>query len=138
MTSGHRLSPHTADCVIEAWGPDRAACMAEALVALVEEFACVHEAPTVEVLPVSVEPGPPDDQLVSLLEEVIYTLDVFALLPVRAHLGETEDGGIAGDMEVVPVEHATLIGPVPKAVSYHELSVVKEERGWRCRALIDV
>ena len=74
----------------------------------------------------------------SLFEEVIYALDVFSVVPVRFHLAETEDGGIAGDMEVVPADQVGLVGPVPKAVSYHELSMASDEGGWRCRVLVDV
>jgi protein archease len=39
LRSGHRLVPHTADCIIETWGPDRAACLTEALLGLLEGFA---------------------------------------------------------------------------------------------------
>ena len=57
---------------------------------------------------------------------------------MRFHLAETEGGGIAGDMEVVPADKVEVVGPVPKAVSYHELSMAPVEGGWRCRVLIDV
>jgi SHS2 domain-containing protein len=33
---GHRSLPHTADVIIDAWGPDQAACYEEAVAALVE------------------------------------------------------------------------------------------------------
>jgi len=57
---------------------------------------------------------------------------------VRFHLSETQVGGIAGDMQVVPADRTAAVGPVPKGVSYHELSMVEAEGGWRCRALVDV
>jgi SHS2 domain-containing protein len=136
--AGHRLAPHTADCIIEAWGPDRASCLTEALCALVEEFAEVPDAAAVRVLPLAAGPGGAEDALVSLLEDVIYTLDVFSVVPVRFHLAETEGDGFAGDMEVVPVDQAVAVGPVPKAVSYHGLSMAPHEGGWRCHVLIDV
>jgi len=136
--AGHRLVPHTSDCVIEAWGPDRAVCLTEALAALVEGFADVGDACSAHVVPLGAGPGAAADELVSLLEDVIYTLDVFSVVPVRFHLAETEDGGITGEMEVVPLEETVTIGPAPKAVSYHELSMVHGEGGWRCRVLVDV
>jgi hypothetical protein len=52
--------------------------------------------------------------LISLFEDAIYALDVFSVVPVRFHLAETEDGGITGDMEVVPAEEVEVIGPVPR------------------------
>lgn len=137
--NGHRLLPHTADCIIEAWGPDRPSCMAEALAALVDSFAEVpDDARTGRVVPLSAPPGGAEDVLVGLLEDVIFALDVFSVVPVRFHLEETEDGGVAGDMEVVPVALVHRAGPVPKAVSYHGLSIEPDGDGWRCHVLVDV
>ncbi len=136
--AGHRLVPHTADCIIEAWGPDRASCLAEALCALVDEFAEVPDPAAPQVLPLGTGPGTDESALVSLLEDVIYALDVFAVVPVRFHLTETEGGGVAGHMEVVPVDQVVVTGPVPKAVSFHELSMETHEGMWRCRVLVDV
>ena len=124
--------------MIEAWGPDRASCLTEALYALVEEFAEIPDAAASRLLPLATELQGAEDALVSLLEDVICALDVLSVVPVRFHLTETESGGIAGDMEVVSVDQAVLVGPVPKAVSYHGLEMFPDEGGWRCRALIDV
>lgn len=136
--AGHRLVSHTADCIIEGWGPDLASCVTQALIALVEEFAVVTDSPSPTVLPVAVSPTGPEDELVALLEEVIYTVDVLSMVPVRFHLAATQDGGLAGDMEVVPLEGVVATGPAPKGVSYHDLSVREGDRGWRCHVLIDV
>jgi len=136
--AGHRLVPHTADCIIEAWGPDRVSCLTEALCALLEGFAEVPDAAAPAVFPLAAEPGGAEDMLVSLFEEVIYALDVFSLVPVRFHLTETEDGGVAGDMEVVSVDQVVVVGPAPKAVSYHGLSMESHGGGWRCHVLVDV
>ncbi len=136
--AGHRLLAHTADSIIEAWGPDRVSCLVQALLGLVESFAEVPDVPATRLVPFAVAPEGPEDSLISLLEDVIYVLDVFSVVPVRFHLAETEGGGIAGDMEVVPADEVEVVGPVPKAVSYHELSMAPVEGGWRCRVLIDV
>lgn len=136
--AGHRLAPHMADCIIEAWGPDRASCLTEALYALVEEFAEVPDPSSTRVLALGTGPSGAEDALVSLLEDVIYALEVFSVVPVRFHLAESEEGGVAGDMEVVPIGQAVLVGPVPKAVSYHDLSMAGDDAGWRCHVLVDV
>jgi SHS2 domain-containing protein len=104
----------------------------------VEEFAHVPDVAVSRLLPLAAESSGPEDALASLFEDVIYALDVFSVVPGRFHLEETDGGGITGDMEVVPVNQAMLVGPLPKAVSYHELSMVPYERGWRCRVLVDV
>lgn len=136
-TEGHRLAPHTADCVIEAWGPDRASCLVQALTALVEEFAEVPDPAAVTVLPLAAS-GDGTAVLVSLLEDVIFALDVFSAVPARFHLTETEDGGVAGDMEVVPLDRAVVVGPEPKGVSYHGASLTSDSGGWSCHVLVDV
>jgi SHS2 domain-containing protein len=135
---GHRQVAHTADRVVEAWGRDRATCIAEALSGLVESFADVSDTAAARPLPLAAPPGGAEEALVSMFEDVIYTVDVFGVVPVRFHLSETEDGGIAGDMEVVPSAQVEVVGPVPKAVSYHDLSVAPFEGGWRCHVLVDV
>lgn len=136
--SGHRLLPHTADRIIEAWGLNRSSCLVEALSGLIESFAEVPDAPTTRLVPLAAPAGRPEDALVSLMEEVIYVMEIFAVVPVRFHLAETEGGGAAGDMEVVAASEARFVGAVPKAVSYHKLSMVPFEGGWRCRVLVDV
>ncbi len=136
--SGHRLVPHTADCVIEAWAPNPVGCIGEALQALVEEFAEVQEEPSSRTLPLTATEGVGEDALVQLLEEVIYAVDVFSVVPIRFHLADTEDGGVAGDMEVIPASRAEIVGPLPKGVSYHNLSMNCGDGTWRCHVLIDV
>lgn len=136
--SGHRLAPHTADCIIEAWGPDRVSCLVEAMKALVDVFAVEPDEAVSRPIPVSVEPTSDRDLLVSLLEEEIYTIDVWGVVPIRFHLAETEDGGVAGDMEVVDAGVVELVGPVPKAVSYHGLEMGEHAGSWTCRVVLDV
>lgn len=136
--AGHQLVSHTADCIIEGWGADRPACMEEALTALVESFAYVPDMPSAEVLPLAATSRSPEEQLVSLMEDVIYTVEVLEVVPVRFHLAETDEGGVAGDMEVVPLSVAEPEGPAPKAVSYHDLAVDRTADGWRCHVLVDV
>ena len=57
---GHRLLPHTADCAIEAWGPDRASCLTEALCGLMEEFVELPDAAAPRVLPLAAAGGAED------------------------------------------------------------------------------
>ncbi len=134
---GHRSAPHTADCVIEAWGPDRLSCLAEAMRALVEVFAEPKEGASRRSVPVWVEPGEDVDVLVALLEEVIYVTDVIGV-PVGFHLAAAEGGAVCGSMEVADASEVEQVGPVPKAISYHGIEFSVHDGTWRCRALVDV
>lgn len=135
--SGHRIESAPSGFAIDAWGPSSANCVTEALSALVEEFAELLDPPSTTLLPLTETKGAGDDALVQLLDEVIDALDVFSVIPVRFHLSETEDGGIAGDMEVVSASVAKLVGSKPKAVSYHDLSLVQAKGSWRCHVIIE-
>ena len=135
---GHRLLTEAAGVVVEAWGADRVGCLVEALTGLVESFAEVPDAPVTRTLSLPSVAGGRGDELVALFEEVVFALDVFGVVPVRFHLAETEDGSVAGDMEVVPSSSARLVGPPPKGIAADGLSVTTVDGAWRCRALVDV
>lgn len=77
------------------------------------------------------------DVLVLLLEEVIYSAEVLGVVPVTVELAETDDGGVAGSFETVPVGSVEIIGPAPKGVA-REVSFEHGNGAWRCRALVDV
>jgi SHS2 domain-containing protein len=124
--------------MVEAWGPDRLSCLVEALKALVEIFAEPAEGAESSVKALSVDAAPDAEVLVALFEEVIYLADVLAVVPVRFDLAETEAGGVTGRIEVVPAAATEPVGPVPKAVSYHDLQVVQEGGVWSCRAVVDI
>ncbi len=136
--SGHRVLRRDVDRVVEAWGPDRAVCIAEALRALVETFADVPDEVATRVLPIGAGASESPDALVGLLEEVIYVVDVFGMVPVRFHLGIADDGAVGGDMEVVPLQRVKLNGPVPVEVSHRDTSMHRRGGGWRCQAVVGV
>jgi SHS2 domain-containing protein len=135
--AGHRHVAQDGGWAIDAWGPDTPSCATEALKAVVETFARTPDRPTARVVPLSsgVADGP-EDALASVLEEVIDDIDVFSLVPVRFHLGEPEDGGLAGDMEAVPSREAELLGPAPTSVLRHGLSMSRQDGTWHCHVVV--
>lgn len=138
--AGHRLATHTADVIIEAWGPQWHACLVEAVTALVESFADVTDLASSDApdrAPFRIDARQPEDQVVALLDEVIYRLDAENVVPVRVDLDDS-DAGLEGWFGVVPVQAITQIGPAPKAVALHGLVVERDDSGWSCRVLVDV
>lgn len=135
------MVPHTADLIIEAWAPTKRQCLEHAVLALVESFVEPEPgtAPDAGVaIPFTIDARTDDDQVVALLEEVIYVVETKAMVPLGVQL-TVDAEGVAGTFDTVPVEAVELIGAVPKGVSRHGLEFRRRDRdGWWCRALVDV
>jgi len=134
---GHAVRPHTADVVIEAWGPTAATCYEEAAAAFVDIFADTTRCATCEAAAFDVGPGRAEDLLVLLLEEVLLDAET------RGHVAtvtrvELRGDHLVGTFMFVPVEELDIIGSVPKGVAYHDLEFRRIDGAWRCRATVDV
>jgi SHS2 domain-containing protein len=130
--------PHTADVIVAAWGLTLVSCFAEAVAGLVECFADVGGAADGVSVDFQLEPAEPVEQLLRLLDEVIYTVEVHDVVPVRVELAATAGGGLTGRFTAVPVASLRPVGPVPKAATRHELELAATKSGWRCQVTIDV
>ena len=134
---GHLLRAHTADQILEAWGPTREACLEEAVLALIDSIVEVdqltwwwHE----EVQLV----GPDEEMLVALLEEVIYRLDTHGSLPVQVSVHPHRDHLLA-HLRMTDLHRVTAIGAAPKGISYSGVEIQEQHPGrWHCTATVDV
>jgi SHS2 domain-containing protein len=136
---GHRILPHTADLRLEAWGPTRESCLAEAVRGLAEAFVDPASATPTAAVPVAVDAAPGTDLLVALLEEVIFAVDVLGVVPLRAHLAVGTDGrSVTGTFDVAPLADLARTGSAPKAITRHRLRFGPGDGGWRCLVTVDV
>ena len=136
--AGHRLLPHTADVVVEAWAPTRLGCFAEAVRGLVASFADTAGAAPGGAVEFALDPAGDEELLVRLLEEVVYLVDVDGVVPTGTQVEAAAGGGLRGRFEVALLAPGMVIGPAPKAVAWHELSLGRQGAGWRCQVTIDV
>jgi SHS2 domain-containing protein len=136
-TGGHRAVPHTADLRIEAWGPTREECIAEAVAGAVESFVDVSGAHAAHELTRHVDAHSDDDLLAAVLDEVVYLLDTTGEVPVDVELQAAGDGVDLG-LAMVAAAALPRTGAVPKAVSLHELALAHGPRGWWCSVTLDV
>ena len=136
--TGRRRLPHTADVVIEAWAPTRAACYAEAVGALVETFADTSAVLVTDAAPLRIGPASDEDMLLALLEEVILLLKVFRMVAAGAVIEEALDGGLGGTLDLAALTGVRLIGSVPKSVSRDRLAFSFDGELWTCRATVNV
>lgn len=137
MPRGHAVRAHTADAIIEAWGPTAAACYEEAVAAFVALFAAAHDGSPAVAVGLDLGPGTPEELLVLLLEEVLLDADALGRVPTGCRL-EVAGDHLRGELAVVPAEGVEPVGPVPKGVAWHGLAFGREGDGWRCRATVDV
>jgi len=136
---GHTSVPHTSDLRIEAWGPTREDCIAEAVRGLVESFADVSEAAHQRVIERHLDAGSDADLLASAVEEVIYYLDTDGAIPAEVEVSRAADGGIYLMLRVVDAAAAEIIGAAPKAASLSGLTCALDASGrWLCAVTIDV
>ena len=130
--------PHTADVVLEAWGPDLASCCEEAVAALVSTYVSPVGGPPLNRRALRLPPASVESLLVDLLEEVIFTLDTSDDVPVRAEVHSGRDGGLDVNLLLTAREHVEPTGAVPKGISRSGLVVTTEATGVYCRFLVDV
>lgn len=134
---GHASRPHTADVVIEAWGPTAAACYEEAVAGFVGLFVDTSHHATTETAQFDLGPAHPEDLLVLLLEEVILIAETRGYVATATHV-EVHGDRLVGTFTLARPRPGDLLGSIPKGVSYNDLEFGAAGGGWRCRAIVDV
>lgn len=135
--TGHRTVPHTADLRIEAWAPTAEQCIAEAVRAVVYSFTDPTSTVRTMRREFVVQAGDVEEQLVAVLDEVIYRMDSDDEIP-RAMEVCREASALRVALAMADVSQVTIIGAVPKAVSLHQLSFGRDDAGWHCAVTLDV
>jgi SHS2 domain-containing protein len=103
----------------------------------VESFADSGGVTPRDRIPVSIDAGNDEDLLVSVLEEVIYTIDADDAVPVTVDLTERADG-VDGFFATVPLAQLEVVGALPKGVSRSDLQFALRRGQWRCWVVVDV
>jgi SHS2 domain-containing protein len=133
---GHRQLDHTADLAIELWGPNEEALLLEGARAIVELLTAGAPLRATAERAVTVSALDREDRLVQWLNEMLYAAVTDGFLFVTAELA------LLG-----PDLHATVRGEQDgggklvtelKSVTYHDLLLESDAKGWRARIVIDV
>ena len=135
---GHRALPHTADVILEAWGPDFPQCCEEAVGALVGTFLHSADYEITRRLKVSIEADSEEVLLLDLLGEVIFVLDTAGDVPVAATVKATDSGGLDVELDLCSPRAVEPTGAAPKAISRSELAVERRRDAVTCRFLVDL
>jgi SHS2 domain-containing protein len=137
-SAGHRVLPHTADVIVEAWAPTRSDCLEELVRGVVETFADTRAAEPTREIPLEVGAASDDDVVIALLDDVCYLLDADGFVVVDVALEEEEDGNFDGMFFVAPVEAVDQHGAAPKGISRSDLRFATDGGTWHARVLVDV
>jgi len=136
---GHTSVPHTADLRIEAWGPTREDCIAEAVRGLVESFAHVNATGSQRAGECHLSSDSDADLVAAAVDEVIYCVDAEGQIPAAVEVSRAADGGIDLRLHTVPTSVAQIIGAAPKAASLSGLTCSPDPSGqWSCAVTVDV
>ena len=135
---GHRVLPHTADVIVEAWAPSRSGCLEELVRGVVETFADTRNVTATREVPLEVGAARDEDVVVALLEDVCYLLDADGLVVVDVALDEEDDGNFYGSFFVAPLDAVVPTGAGPKGTSRSDLQFAPDGPLWRARVLVDV
>jgi len=109
---------------------------AEALVAIAIETGDIQ---TRESYPIQAEGDSSESLLVNWLSEVLYCLDGRRLAMARFHIDELTEARVTGEAfgeSRDPSSHPGKL--IVKGVTYHQLKIEHEERGWCCEVFLDV
>lgn len=131
--------PHTADLRIEAWGPTREDCIAEAVRGLVESFAHVSASGNQRASERHLTADSDADLVAAAVDEVIYCIDAEGQIPATVEVSRAADGGIDLRLRTVQASAAQIIGAAPKAAAMSGLTCAPDPSGqWSCAVTVDV
>ncbi|MYT33130.1 MULTISPECIES: archease [unclassified Streptomyces] len=138
LPGGHRSVPHTADLRVEAWGPTREVCLAQAVRGMCGSFLDLAGAVGVGRREAVLRADTDEDLLVALLEEVIYRIDTHDEVPVDLQLSVVR-GGLRARLSMADLGALPVVGAAPKAVTLHGLTFTRGQGGgWQCSVTLDV
>jgi SHS2 domain-containing protein len=140
-TADYEWLEHTADLRIRVRGPDEAALLESAALAMAElmvEMPAGAGGDGERDVALEVRGRFAEERLMALLKELLYRFDVEAELPVAAHV-RLEGERVIYEGRAVrfdPERHEGL--REIKAVTWHELEVEADDDGWTAAIVFDV
>lgn len=129
---------HTADIGFRAWGETFEDMLANAALALIAIALDIETVQPNQPYPVAAQGEDRESLLVNWLNEVLFYADGRQIAFRRVDMkpsSETRASGIAWGEPRTAAHPAKLI---VKGVTYHQLAIEQDERGWRCQVFLDI
>lgn len=135
----YRVFNHTADLGLEVYGKDEKELFSNAAFAIFDLTVDLYDVNALEVRMITVRGSDREDLLVNYLREILYMLNGegmllkdFSILEIDSHHLVVEVKGEPFN----PDRHS--IKTEIKAVTYHQVKVEKNNKGWKARVIFDV
>jgi SHS2 domain-containing protein len=135
---GHRIQPHPADLMLQAWASTPEACIAEAVRALVESFADTTPASGRTRHDFRLVDASWEERLISTLEEVLFLLDARGEVPAAVTVTPTAVDVVAVTFQLAALSDVSLLGSAPKGIARSGLEFRRINDHWQCEVIVDV
>ncbi len=141
MSRGHRFFDHTADVGVEVWAPTLRGLFAEGSRALCELICDTRTVRPRLARRIAVTGSGLDDLLVRWLSEVLFLHETRGLVFSNCTLQAIDRSrfravGVARGERFQPDRHR--VRREVKAITYHQLALVRRGGRWRVRIIFDV
>jgi SHS2 domain-containing protein len=138
-TSGHRLSPTTADLAVEAWGRTKEDVFREAALGLCSVMCDPQTVEPRSHLACQVEGEDSEHLFFGWLNEIVYLLETHCFLGCDVQIDQLRDTKAEGRIIGEPVDRERhALGLEVKAVTLHRLQFTQTPEGWKAYVILDV
>jgi SHS2 domain-containing protein len=132
---GFEETEHTADWALRVRGADLAGLCVQAAIGMLKLSGAVAGRASRKVVKIDIKGRDVEEILVRFLEEVLYQLEMHASVPVEYHISAEAETHLMGTVVCAPL--ATLDKAI-KAVTYHDLQIVRSPAGLEATVVFDV
>lgn len=138
MKKDFELLDHTADIAMRAYGGSLEELFANAAAGMASVMYDPKEVPDEFERPIEAEGNRPDLLLVTFLNEILYTIEVEHFVYRGACVQSVAGGRARGILRGSRIPKGFQFFTEIKAVTYHELALVKKEETFEATVLFDV
>ena len=138
--SGYEVLEHTADVGLRIWAPTLEGVFSAACEGMVEILGAEGAAPPAgepRSVDVHAEAAEVEGLLVDWLSEVLYHLDESEACLAGVRGLEVDETSLRATLDLSPCEQGWS-GTELKAATYHQLSLARDDAGWRGTVFFDV
>jgi SHS2 domain-containing protein len=136
---GFEILEHPADLGIAAWGETMSEAFRQGALGLVSVILDPSRIDKIETIRVRVTAQDPEELLVRWLEEILYLYDGRGFVPGEIEMTKLTSNELEAKLQGQPVmlaKHEMRMDV--KAVTYHQLAILKDDQGVKIQVFLDI